>query len=330
MYAYVYGTGAVSVGVYFCYILPDKRRQLLRCKAFVDAVGILLQHRFHGFRVDSGRLGACPCKDVLQLRLSYLQTVNLVLQLREGHAGKDRLDAVGDLGLCIGQLLALCGQISACRINLVCQLLRRLCVILGPEKRLDLLHHKFCKENDLRPLQDRLTIARWDRKQAAAAREAAKKNVANYADSGIMNVQKAEPASLRFLSNRDGLYKNAANIKPLDGFEDIVCHSDSVTLEFHDPDSGETIANVSAKRMAQYIRDSDRYTGKPIRLIACQSGAWEFGPAQQLADELGVDVLAPSETVYVMPDGKMYITDDPRGRMEEINTGEWVLFKPRR
>lgn len=36
-------------------------------------------------------------------------------------------------------------------------------------------YNKFCKENDLRPLQDRLTIAQWDRKQAAAAREAAKK-----------------------------------------------------------------------------------------------------------------------------------------------------------
>ena len=36
-------------------------------------------------------------------------------------------------------------------------------------------YNDFCKENDLRPLQDRLTIAQWDRKQAAAARGAAQR-----------------------------------------------------------------------------------------------------------------------------------------------------------
>ena len=36
-------------------------------------------------------------------------------------------------------------------------------------------YNDFCKENDLRPLQDRLAIAQWDRKQAAAARGAAQR-----------------------------------------------------------------------------------------------------------------------------------------------------------
>ena len=36
-------------------------------------------------------------------------------------------------------------------------------------------YKKFCAENDLKELQDRISIARWDRKQAAAARGAARK-----------------------------------------------------------------------------------------------------------------------------------------------------------
>lgn len=36
-------------------------------------------------------------------------------------------------------------------------------------------YNEFCKENDLRPLQERLTIAQWDRRQAAAASGAARR-----------------------------------------------------------------------------------------------------------------------------------------------------------
>ena len=36
-------------------------------------------------------------------------------------------------------------------------------------------YKQFCKENDLRPLQERLMIAKWDRQQAAAARGAAQR-----------------------------------------------------------------------------------------------------------------------------------------------------------
>ena len=36
-------------------------------------------------------------------------------------------------------------------------------------------YNEFCEKNDLRPLQDRLAIAQWNRKQAAAARGAAQR-----------------------------------------------------------------------------------------------------------------------------------------------------------
>ena len=36
-------------------------------------------------------------------------------------------------------------------------------------------YNEYCEENNLRPLADRIQIARWDRKQAAAARGAAQR-----------------------------------------------------------------------------------------------------------------------------------------------------------
>lgn len=36
-------------------------------------------------------------------------------------------------------------------------------------------YQEYCEQNNLRPLADRIQIARWDRKQAAAARGAAKR-----------------------------------------------------------------------------------------------------------------------------------------------------------
>ena len=36
-------------------------------------------------------------------------------------------------------------------------------------------YREYCEKNNLRPLADRITIARWNRQQAAAARGAAKR-----------------------------------------------------------------------------------------------------------------------------------------------------------
>ena len=43
------------------------------------------------------------------------------------------------------------------------------------QKRQNEAYQRFCKDNDLRPLSERIQIAKWDRQQAAAARGAAKR-----------------------------------------------------------------------------------------------------------------------------------------------------------
>lgn len=52
-------------------------------------------------------------------------------------------------------------------------------------------YNDFCEENDLKRLSDRLSIAKWNRQQAAKARGAARKGVANSSKSDIMVKEKA-------------------------------------------------------------------------------------------------------------------------------------------
>lgn len=60
-------------------------------------------------------------------------------------------------------------------------------------------------------------------------------------------------------------------------------------------------------------------------MISCDTGADGATAAQSLANQLDVIVMAPSNTVWVMPDGTMTIGERPSD-----NSGEWRLFRPKR
>ena len=68
--------------------------------------------------------------------------------------------------------------------------------------------------------------------------------------------------------------------------------------------------------------------GTPVKLISCSTGdATGSSPcfAQRLADELGVTVTAPTDTVWVFSDGSMTI-----GKDKNDNTGIFKAFYPRK
>lgn len=145
--------------------------------------------------------------------------------------------------------------------------------------------------------------------------------------------------SSRFVNSNDVLFRNAARIKPLDGYSDIVMHGSPNELLAYSNEGDEW--SYGAKEAAELIRNSHEFCGKPIRLIACQTGALKDGIAQQIADELGVSVLAPTETVTVDIDGEMFVSDNdvlsgiwnsssPEERVKIRETGTWIEFKPRR
>ena len=160
-----------------------------------------------------------------------------------------------------------------------------------------------------------------------------KSGVDKSAESGIIKL------GSKFVNPTDQLYTNADKIKPIEGYGDIVIHGtpDSLLINGLDGEQWE----YGAKEAAEMIRNSREFHGQPIRLIACQTGAKENGIAQQIADELGVEVMAPTEIANVDINGEIFISNNDvivdewnRANAEERKhfkqTGEWKIFKPRK
>ena len=131
-------------------------------------------------------------------------------------------------------------------------------------------------------------------------------------------------ASPIFVSKMDILYRNALNIKPLDGYQDIVCHADKYSIIFKDQNGVED--NISVDEFASILKESKFLNDKPIRLIASEAAAKGSVVAQSLADKLGMKVLAPDGLVFVYPDGKMRIVNFDSGTAKE---GGWVGVEPK-
>jgi hypothetical protein len=128
--------------------------------------------------------------------------------------------------------------------------------------------------------------------------------------------------STRFFNRMDPLWEYTEKIQPIEGFQDIACHGDKVSFIFRDADGIEV--NIPAHEFAEILKNSPVYEGRPIRLISCEAGADGSITAQYLADYLGVDIMAPTDTVIVFRDGKMIIGPD-----QFHNTGTWVIFHPK-
>ena len=166
-----------------------------------------------------------------------------------------------------------------------------------------------------------------------------KKKTLENSDKLDYNASKQEDLdslSLRFMSNRDRTYKNLANVPPIDGYEDIAVHADPYSFGFVDPVTEETVQSADAKFFANRVRESEKYTGGNIRLIACESGKLDNGIAQQFANEMGVQVLAPTKIVYTNSQGFIVLADNDleaaelmRKATEKWNPDGWRVFKPK-
>lgn len=93
---------------------------------------------------------------------------------------------------------------------------------------------------------------------------------------------------------------------------------------------------LSAPDFAEVIvRETDWNGEDPIRLVSCSTGGDADGFAQQLADELGINVTAATEEVHLIPDGEPIVGDgvfDPWSGCylpPVPPTGGWLTFLPR-
>ena len=135
------------------------------------------------------------------------------------------------------------------------------------------------------------------------------------------NEPEAAVATARFLNKGDRLYENAAKVQPIPGYEDIAVHGDRYGFVFKDADGQES--NVSVSEFAEILRKSGTYKGGAIRLLSCETGAEDSITAQALANELGVEVMAPNGMLLVYPDGSLEIETDVLTK-----EGKWIIFKP--
>ena len=147
-------------------------------------------------------------------------------------------------------------------------------------------------------------------------------------EGGIIKRNSYSVATSRYVNKNDPLFINSKKIPPLPGFEDIVSHGDEYSIVFKDTNGNES--NVSAKEFVEFLKQDENYKGGNIRLISCETGKGDGIVPQYIANELGVDVLAPTDLVWVFDDGEMYVAYDMDNALAGINTGEWKLFKPKR
>ena len=144
------------------------------------------------------------------------------------------------------------------------------------------------------------------------------KRLTNGADSGKINIK--EPLS-SFLNSSEQLYENAKKIKPLPGYQDIIIHGDKTGFSYKDKDGNETLLNVG--EFTKILKESGLYKGGKIRLISCEAAAEGAHTAQWFANDMGVEVLAPTDIVWVDREGNITIGPD-----EFTDTGTWITVNP--
>lgn len=160
-------------------------------------------------------------------------------------------------------------------------------------------------------------------------------NGVNGGTMGLRQGQDYSVAGLMFISHRDDLYQFAEKVPALPDFEDIVFHADRNSFLILNPDTGDIEKRLSPKNVADLLRNSNNYGGGDIRLLSCQSGyGGDNSLAQELANELNVKVLAPTEILAIDNTGKTFVSDnqlliDMWGNGENVvETGQWITFKP--
>lgn len=163
-------------------------------------------------------------------------------------------------------------------------------------------------------------------------------SIDNIAENDIMESEREfATAGLMFISHRDDLYKYAVKVPPIKDFEDITFHADRESFMILNPITSDVEKRLSPKQVAKLIKNSSNYSNQNIRLLSCQAGyGEEKSLAQQLANELGVKVQAPTEILAIDNTGKTFISDnqfliDMWSNGERVQeTGRWETFEPRR
>lgn len=149
------------------------------------------------------------------------------------------------------------------------------------------------------------------------------KNVLTTDSKDDMSKLNDKSALSTYFNKHEDIYKRTKKVKKLDDYEDVFIHGDSTGFEIYDTD-GNLSARYTVREFADVLRKDPNYHGGDIRLCSCGTGAEDAIAAKALARQLGVNVLAPSDTLWIDVDGVMTIGPD-----EFTDSGKWILFNGR-
>ena len=195
-------------------------------------------------------------------------------------------------------------------------------------------YRAYCKETGLKQHNDRTQVYGYDRSKSSKAvwaeRKAAGNALTNGSNSSIIKtreqtkaiIAKAQAQSRPIFAVDDevrGTFAtNVSRVLPKEGFYDVALHGTPKNVEFF----GEPI---DAKTLAKIIRNRKDYSkGSKVRLLSCSTGKITDTAncfAQQLANALGVEIEAPTDDIFVYPNGDFIIG--------KKNNGEMKIFYPR-
>lgn len=144
-------------------------------------------------------------------------------------------------------------------------------------------------------------------------------------DDRLDQADNAVPGDVEFTQPNDQFALNAANRPDVDpgGCCDVIAHGNASQIQVETPNGPQLVDHRVASRLIDTQPDYTR--GQDIRLLSCSTGADSDGFAQNLSNKMGVNVEAPTDTLWAHADGSMTIGPTP-----VANTGKWEIFSPRK
>lgn len=131
-----------------------------------------------------------------------------------------------------------------------------------------------------------------------------------------------------FLDGSDQLNSSIPKTTGAPGFHDVWIHGapNGVAPSFNAAEGGAGL--IDHRLLARMIKNDSNYSGGPIRLCSCQTGSSSGTFAQDLANKMGVDVMAPTGYLYVYRNGRMSIGADGAPLGPPYTGGVWKTFRP--
>ena len=131
-----------------------------------------------------------------------------------------------------------------------------------------------------------------------------------------------------FMDSDDSFLEYIQNRVDVDanGYYDIIAHGTANGIQI--THNGQHII-VDHRTAARLIQNANGYNGQGIRLLSCNTGALDNGFAQNLANQLNVEVYAPTNYLWATQDGNYFVagmTNQGCPNMSEL--GMFRVFIP--